>query len=234
MFDLYSFPGNLCACPVKGLLLHRQILDEFLGGSELRLQPKADPGLTNRCGRLTGLSQQSCQFQTPTHLIIVEHKGTMIVFDRLSEGVLLFILLRQGGENRPYLAQRAGLQAVPWAGDDQPAMAATYLVNDGLANEPPANAASSLFVLARFDRTRGYVPEWSEVRRYGNGTDREAFTYLGAMAGSAGRVDFVTRHDGSGVSLAASVADEGGRDIDWTEGRGVCSALALVDIADSN
>jgi len=148
--------------------------------------------------------------------------------------VLAENLLRQGGENRPYLAQRAGLQAVPWAGDDRPAMAATYLVNDGLANEPPANAASSLFVLARFDRTRGYVPEWSEVRRYGNGTDREAFTYLGAMAGSAGRVDFVTRHDGSGVSLAASVANEGGRGIDWTEARGVCSALALADVADSN
>ena len=94
MFDLYSFPGNLCACPVKGLLLHRQILDEFLGCRKLRLQPKADPGLTNRFGRLTGLGQQSCQFQTPIHLIIVEHKGTMIVFDRLGEGVLLFILIR--------------------------------------------------------------------------------------------------------------------------------------------
>lgn len=142
--------------------------------------------------------------------------------------VLAENLLRQGGETRPYLAQRAELLAVPWAGDDRPAMVATYLVNDDLANDPPGNAASSLFVLARFDRTRGYVPEWSEVRRYGNGRDREAFTYLGAMAGSAGRVDFVIRHDGSGVSLAASVANNGERGIDWRENEGACSAITLV------
>lgn len=142
--------------------------------------------------------------------------------------VLAENLLRQGGETRPYLAQRAELVAVPWSGDERPAMAATYLVNDDLANEPPANAASSLFVLARFDRTRGYVPEWSEVRRYGNGRDREAFTYFGAMSSSAGRIDFVARHDGSTVRLAASVADEGERGIDWMEADGSCSAITLV------
>ena len=142
--------------------------------------------------------------------------------------VLAEILLRQGGETRPYLAQRVALQAVPWSGDDRPAMAATYLVNDALANETPENAASSLFVLARFDRTRGYVPEWSEVRRYGNGRLREAFTYLGAMSGSAGRVDFVARHDGSRVRLAASVAKNGERSVDWMEEDRTCFALALL------
>ena len=142
--------------------------------------------------------------------------------------VLAENLLRQGGETRPYLAVRSELLAVPWEGDDRPAMVATYLVNDNLASEPPANAASSLFVLARFDRARGYVPEWSEVRRYGNGRAREAFTYLGAMEGSAGRVDFVTRHDGNGVSLAASVTDDGERGIDWMENEGACSAITLV------
>ncbi len=144
--------------------------------------------------------------------------------------VLAENLLRQGGETRPYLAQRFELTAVPWAGDDRPAMVATYLVNDDLGNEAPANAASSLFVLARFDRRRGYVPEWSEVRQYGNGRDREAFTYLGAMVGSAGRVDFVIRHGGSGISLAASVADDGERSIDWTEDEGACSAITLVGV----
>ena len=123
------------------------------------------------------------------------------------------------------------MQAVPWAGDDRPAMAATYLVNDNLAEAPPANSASSLFVLARFNTVRGYVPEWSEVRRYGNGRDREAFTYLGAMAGSAGRVDFVTRHDDAGVRLVASVADDGERGIDWMEEDNTCSAISLLDVA---
>ncbi len=113
--------------------------------------------------------------------------------------VLAENLLRRGGETRPYLAQRAELRAVPWVGDERPAMAATYLVNDDLASESPANAASSLFVLARFDRTRGYVPEWYEVRRYGNGRDREAFTYFGAMSS-----------------------------IDWIEADGACSAITLV------
>ena len=145
--------------------------------------------------------------------------------------VLAENLLRRGGESRPYLAQRAVLQAVPWAGDDRPAMAATYLVNDNLAEAPPANSASSLFVLARFNTVRGYVPEWSEVRRYGNGRDREAFTYVGAMAGSAGRVDFVTRHDDAGVRLVASVADDGERGIDWMEEDNTCSAISLLDVA---
>lgn len=142
--------------------------------------------------------------------------------------VLAENLLRQGGEVRPYLAQRAELQAVPWVGDERPAMAATYLVNDDLASGPPANAASSLFVLARFTRTRGYVPEWSEVRLYGNGEDREAFTYLGALSSSAGRIDFVTRYDGSSMRLAASLADEGERGIDWMEEDSTCSALTLL------
>ena len=140
--------------------------------------------------------------------------------------VLAENLLRRGGENRPYLAQRAEMTGVEWSGDERPAMIATYLVNDDLTGGPPSNAASSLFVLARFDRARGYVPSWSEVRRYGNGRDREAFTYVGAMTGPAGRVDFVKRHTGSTVSLAASL-DGDDREIDWTE-EGACSALDLV------
>lgn len=131
--------------------------------------------------------------------------------------VLAENLLRRGGENRPYLAQRAAMRAVPWPGDERPAMAATYLVNDQIDGVAPANAASSLFVLARFDGRR-YVPEWSEVRRYRSGEGKEAFVYFGALAGPGGRVDFVTRHDGSTVRLAASVdRDDEDREIDWTE-----------------
>lgn len=131
--------------------------------------------------------------------------------------VLAENLLRRGGENRPYLAQRAAMRAVPWPGDTRPAMAATYLVNDQLDGTPPENAASSLFFLARF-RGGQYVPEWSEVRRYDDRAGKEAFVYFGAIAGPEGRVDFATRHDGVSVRLVAS-ADHGDDDraIDWTE-----------------
>lgn len=141
--------------------------------------------------------------------------------------VLAENLLRRGGESRPYLAQRVELEAVPWPGDARPAMAATYLVNDDLTRESPANAASSLFVLARFTPAGGYIPDWSEVRRYGNGASREAFTYLGAITTTAGRIDFVTRHGESGTALAASVDAEGEREIDWVE-EGACSSRLLA------
>lgn len=141
--------------------------------------------------------------------------------------VLAENLLRRGGESRPYLAQRVSMRAVPWPGDERPAMAATYLVNDQLDGVPPANAASSLFLLARFDG-RQYVPEWSEVRRYRRGEGKEAFVYLGAIAGPSGRVDFATRHDGSTVRLVASVdREDEDREIDWTEG-GRCPSLDVL------
>ena len=141
--------------------------------------------------------------------------------------VLAENLLRSGGEDRPYLAQRASMQAVPWPGDERPAMAATYLVNDQLDAGPPETAASSLFFLARFDG-RQYVAEWSEVRRYENAEEREAFVYFGALAGPRGRVDFATRHDGASTRLVASrdrADDE--RVIDWTEPAG-CPAVSQL------
>lgn len=141
--------------------------------------------------------------------------------------VLAENLLRQGGENRPQLAQRAAMRAVPWPGDERPAMAATYLVNDDLGPEAPRSQASSLFFLARFDG-RQYVPEWWEVRRYEGAEGREAFVYFGAYDGPDGRVDFATRHDGSSVRLAASVDREGSdRTIDWVE-PDRCAALSLL------
>lgn len=138
--------------------------------------------------------------------------------------VLAENLLRRGGEPRPQLAQRVAMRAVPWPGDERPAMAATYLVNDDLGAEPPRNAASSLFFLARFDG-RQYVAEWWEVRRYDGAEEREAFVYFGAIAGPDGRVDFAARHDGSPLRLAASVDREGeDRRIDWVEPAG-CPSL---------
>ncbi len=144
--------------------------------------------------------------------------------------VLAEDLLRRGGERRPQLAQRVAMRAVPWPGDERPALAATYLVNDDLGPEPPRNSASSLFFLARFDG-RQYVPEWWEVRRYDGADGREAFVYFGAMGGPTGRVDFATRHDGSVPRLAASVDREGeDRRIDWVEPAG-CSAVSLLGSA---
>lgn len=141
--------------------------------------------------------------------------------------VLTEDLLRRGGEPRPQLAQRVAMRAVPWPGDERPAMAATYLVNDDLGPEPPRNSASSLFFLARFDG-RQYVPEWWEVRRYDGAEGREAFVYFGAIAGPDGRVDFATRHGGAAPRLAASVDREGeDRQIDWVEPAG-CPAVSQL------
>lgn len=144
--------------------------------------------------------------------------------------VLAENLLRRGGENRPYLAQRAAMRAVPWPGDERPAVAATYLVNDQIDGEPPQSPASSLFFLARFDG-RQYVPEWWEVRRY-DGGDKEVFVYFGALAGPDGRVDFATRHDGSSVRLVASVdRNDDDREIDWTE-PATCPAVPRLGALD--
>ncbi|HSM08241.1 MAG TPA: hypothetical protein VLA33_04405 [Gemmatimonadota bacterium] len=141
--------------------------------------------------------------------------------------VLAENLLSRGGESRPQLAQRVAMRAVPWPGDERPAMAATYLVNDDLGPQPPRNSASSLYFLARFDG-RQYVPEWWEVRRYDGADGREAFVYFGAMGGPAGRVDFALRHDGSVPRLAASVDREGeDREIDWVEPAG-CPAVSQL------
>lgn len=136
-------------------------------------------------------------------------------------------LLRGGGEDQPFLAQRADLVAVTWPGDERPAMAATYLINDALDGDPPQGDAVSLFFLARFDPAVGYLAEWSEMRTY-DGGGREAFTWLEAFPGPLGRIDVVIRHDGAVRRLAASAAREGEtRGIDWTEGSR-CPSLELL------
>ncbi|MFO7586978.1 MAG: hypothetical protein R6X22_02805 [Gemmatimonadota bacterium] len=140
-------------------------------------------------------------------------------------------LMRAGGERRPFLAQRADIQAVDWPGDSQPAMAATYLINDGPDGPAPAGDATSLFFLARFDPARGYVPEWSELRRYGGGEGKELFVYRGAVDGPSGRIDFVERRDGSSIRLAASPDVEGRRSITWTEAESCPSDGILAEAA---
>jgi len=140
-------------------------------------------------------------------------------------------ILRQGGEDRPFLAQRAELQAVPWPGDERPAMAATYLINDSLGGPGPTGSATSLFFLARFGPT-GYVPDWSEMRTYSGREDREVFTWLGAAPLPGGRLDFAVRRDGAVRRLVASVdSEDPDRGIAWTES-GRCPALELLEVSD--
>lgn len=137
-------------------------------------------------------------------------------------------LLREGGEGRPFLAQRADLVAVAWPGDERAAMAATYLINDVLEQAPPDGEAVSLFFLARFDAAVGYVSEWSEMRTYRGGT-REAFTWLQAVPGVTGRIDLAILHDGQARRLVASTSRDGeARRIDWTEGAR-CPSLELLE-----
>lgn len=141
-------------------------------------------------------------------------------------------LLRAGGEDRPFLAQRATLQAVPWPGDDRPAMVATYLINDSLAGIGPAGPATSLFFLARFG-DRGYEPDWSEMRNYSGGDEgREIFTWLGAAPVPGGRLDFAVRRDGVVRRLVASPdSSDPDRGIAWTEGAR-CPVMELLEVPD--
>ena len=127
-------------------------------------------------------------------------------------------LMRNSGESRPYLAQRADQRVVSWPADPTPAFAATYLIGDQLDAPSPDNEAVSLFFLARFRPQGGYEPVWSEFRRYEGGSGKEVFAYLGAADAPAGRIDFVELRDGSGgIRIAASVDREESRQLDWTE-----------------
>jgi hypothetical protein len=163
-----------------------------------------------------------------------EAPQTAAVDDRIRTfgPILAEQLLRQGGEDRPFLAQRAELGAVPWPGDTRPAMVATYLINDSLGGAGPAGSATSLFFLARFGPS-GYVADWSEMRTYsGQAGGRELFTWLDAAPVPGGRLDFAVLRDGAVRRLVASLdSDDPGRGITWTEGTR-CPSLELLEVPD--
>jgi len=126
---------------------------------------------------------------------------------------------------RAFLARRVALTAVEVPGDTLSGMAATYLVADSLAAGPPGDRAISLFFMARFEPARGFIPIWSELRRYGSGENKEAFEYVDGIPWIDGRLDMVKRYDGSSVRLAASRLAEGTEPkIVWVEPAG-CEAL---------
>lgn len=149
---------------------------------------------------------------------------------RASGPVLAERLLTSAGENRPYLAQRTSMGAIAYGADQRDAMVATYIVNDRLEGPAPRGEASSVFFLARFEPSRGYVPVWSEVRRYGQGSGKESFTYLESFAAGFGRVDVLVRNDGQSRRLAAGVARERDRQLDWLD-PGNCEPLRMIGLA---
>ncbi len=133
--------------------------------------------------------------------------------------VLTENLLEQRGYDRAYLAQRADLSTVRYAGDEGPAIVATYLVNDSLTLEGSQGRAVSLFFMARYDASRGYYPVWHEYRRYNSAEDREVFTYEDWIEAPPGRLDFLELYGDGSARLAASLEreDARSREIDWTE-----------------
>ncbi len=133
------------------------------------------------------------------------------------------------GGDRAFLARRASLTPVELSGDTLAGMAATYLIADSLAIGPAGDRGVSLFFLARFEPTRGFIPVWEEVRRYGAPEEKEVFEYLDWISLERGRLDVVRRYDASTVRLAASlIPPDGDREIVWVEPEG-CDALRRLE-----
>lgn len=213
----------------------RRIGSLVLDGSVVSPRPDCMPVATGRALFPAGSQAPVTAFAFEPDSLSA-HPGRYVSFEvdnrmRTFGPILAEQLLRSRGENRPFLAQRADLEAVSWPGDENPAFAATYLINDALDAPVPERQAASLFFLARFDPTRGYYPVWSEFRRYGEGVAKEVFSYLTAVAAPAGRIDFVELRDGTGpVRLAASLDAGDGEDrkVDWTEGESCRAELLLA------
>jgi hypothetical protein len=74
------------------------------------------------------------------------------------------------GGDRAFLARIQSLTPVELVGDTLAGMAATWMIADSLAPGPPGQQAVSLFFMARFEPTRGFIPVWEEVRRSSSST----------------------------------------------------------------
>lgn len=144
---------------------------------------------------------------------------------RLFAPILAEQLLREAGEERPYLARRATLRAVSFPDDTIPGMAATYLINDTLAARPPSGSAASLVFLASREAGSGFQTVWRRVRRYGPDGGKRVYDYLTSLTTPAGggeageRLYLLRRFDARSARLAAGRArGEGGLEITWVEG----------------
>ena len=143
-------------------------------------------------------------------------------------------LFQEAGVERSFLARRAALSPVAFPGDTIPGMAATYLIGDTLAPVPPASEeASSLFFLARFDPSEGYVPVWSRVARYSDASGKLVLEHLDwLITGDGSRVEILRRVDAGGERLAAVRigGGEAGGELAWTES-GRCPVLGALGVA---
>lgn len=136
------------------------------------------------------------------------------------------------GDDRAFLARRVSLQALRFPDEAAPALAATYLIDDSLAVGPPGEAAVSLFFLSVRDPARGYVTRWSELRRYGAASEKEAFVYLDWARMPNGRLHLLRRYGAGAVHLAADFVPTGAgrdpsREVEWTEPP-ACPALSRL------
>lgn len=129
-------------------------------------------------------------------------------------------LLQQAGVERAFLARQADLQPVAFPGDTAAGMAATYLIADTLAPVPStAGSSVSLFFLARFDRSDGYVSEWQRVARYDSTGGKDVLVHLGMIPAGERRLEMVRQVREDGERLAAARLDPaGGGEIVWTGG----------------
>lgn len=134
-------------------------------------------------------------------------------------------LLREAGVARPFLARRVDLRAVTFPGDTAPGMAATYVIGDSLAVGPPLSGPSaSLFFLARFDRSQGFVPVWTRVRSYEGAAGKEVLAWLGWIRTGAGPTHFVRRVTAHEARIAALRPESASDELVWVE-PGACPAL---------
>lgn len=129
-------------------------------------------------------------------------------------------LLQENRVERAFLARQADLQPVAFPGDTAPGMAATYLIADTLAPVPStAGSSVSVFFLARFDRSDGYVSEWTRVARYDSAGGKDVLVHLAMIPADGGRLEMLRQVQADGERLAAArLGTEGGGEIVWTGG----------------
>lgn len=128
-------------------------------------------------------------------------------------------LLRQNGVERAFLAQQADLQPISVPGDTAAGLAATYLIADTLAPVPSTSGSSvSLFFVAHFDRTEGYISEWTRVARYDSTGGKDVLVHLETVPRDGGRMVMLRRVQADGERMAAARLDPGGGELVWTGG----------------
>lgn len=153
---------------------------------------------------------------------------------RVFAPILAERILNDAGVENSFLARRAALKAVTFAGDTALGVAATYLINDSLSAGPPsAGPSSSLFFLARFDRSEGYVPVWSRTVTYRDTASKEVLDHLDWLPAREGRIELLRRIDARRVGMAAARTGDGdgGGELSWTSSDR-CPVLETLEEAD--